>query len=115
MLQKKQHLLSAKRRVLVEPPDADGKPRTKTAYWRQPLWLMGIGLMLVGAIMSFAVFALLGQAVGTHTTYQYLLLEGGTDSHSALKLAVRCCSVLVPWPQSPSCGIPCWRGLAWGK
>ena len=84
MLQKKQHLLSAKRRVLVEPPDADGKPRTKTAYWRQPLWLMGIGLMLVGAIMSFAVFALLGQAVGTHTTYQYLLLEGGTDSHFAL-------------------------------
>jgi type II secretory pathway pseudopilin PulG len=31
-------------------------------YYREPRWLGGIGLMLVGSLLSLAVFALLGQS-----------------------------------------------------
>ncbi len=39
-----------------------GKPMPKPRYFTQPLWLVGIGAMVIGALLSFAVFNFLGQS-----------------------------------------------------
>ena len=39
-----------------------GRPRHKRRYYADPLWLMGIGGMLAGALLSFLVFNYLGQS-----------------------------------------------------
>jgi hypothetical protein len=59
-LQKRSHKIVASREAAdaAAPP---GSPKVKHSVLKQPLFLLGIGMMLVGAIMSFAVFALLGQ------------------------------------------------------
>ena len=53
------HVDSAGTGISGDPSSPLPTPRP---YYRRPLWLAGIGCMLIGALVSFGVFSLLGQA-----------------------------------------------------
>lgn len=49
--------------ALAEAEEKAGGPKKKGKHYiRQPLWWLGIFCMVIGAILSFAVFAFLGQS-----------------------------------------------------
>jgi hypothetical protein len=48
-------------RRLAAAAEASGE-KAKRPYFLQPLWLVGIGFMVAGALLSFAVFNFQGQS-----------------------------------------------------
>lgn len=92
-LQKRSHLRlegareAARRRHVTDP---------KLASYRQPLWLLGLSLLIASSLLSLAVFALVGQSVASafasitivwNLALSYVLLQ---ESLSLLDLAGEC-------------------------
>lgn len=57
--------------------EAAAVPGAKRRYFTQPLWLIGILSMVVGAVLSFAVFNFLGQSRASAMVCQWGGWGGG--------------------------------------